>query len=190
MSTPEQNTNASNIASLRLQPNYGATLGVKKLLTTVQVGKPRKTHFFRAHQSQDMTFAAMILENKKTQETYLVDQAMAQVISDLVHPTLLIAAIDRQNNVFLIPVPLPGEDGNRNPWHESLAQAVEFSKQHWIRIAANMQLGAYTVFQALGELSEPDWPSTTMDTLLEVAFRGKIITSLEHPVIQAHLGKV
>ena len=54
---------------------------------------------------------------------------VAQEMGGLVRPVQLRAAIDRQNNVFLIPVPLPGEDGSRNPWHESLAQAVEHAKK-------------------------------------------------------------
>jgi hypothetical protein len=103
---------------------------------------------------------------------------------------MLHAAIDRQNNPFLIPVPLPGEDGNRNPWHESLAQAVELAKSKWIRIAANMNVGGYDVYEAAGELPEPEWPTQDIAALIQVAFRGKIITSLEHPVVQSLLGKI
>ena len=126
---------------LRLPANYGATLGVKKLLTNVLVGKPKKAQFFRTHISDDMTFSAMILENKEARESYVVTSEIAQEISELVRPMVLHAAIDRQNNTFLIPVSLPGEDGTRNPWHESLAQAIEHAKLKWIRITANMHVG-------------------------------------------------
>ena len=44
----------TSIKSLRLPANYGATLGVKKLLTNVAVGKPKKAIFFRTHKSIDM----------------------------------------------------------------------------------------------------------------------------------------
>ena len=37
----------TGIQSLRLPANYGATLGVKKLLTNVPVGRPKKAQFFR-----------------------------------------------------------------------------------------------------------------------------------------------
>jgi hypothetical protein len=103
---------------------------------------------------------------------------------------MLHAAIDRQNNVFLIPVPLPGEAGTRNPWHESLAQAVELAKLKWLRITANMYTGSYDVYEAQGALPEPEWPEQGMDILIEVAFRGKIIESLDHPVVQSLLGRV
>jgi hypothetical protein len=192
--TPKQaatpTTTVTDLKSLRLPANYGATLGVKKLLTNVLVGKPKKAQFFRTHASDDMTFPAMILENKESRESYVVVPEVAQEISELVRPVMLHAAIDRQNNVFLIPVPLPGEDGTRNPWHESLAQAVEHAKLKWIRITANMHTGGYDVYEAEGELPEPEWPAHDIDALVQVAFRGKIITSLDHPVVQSLLGKI
>ena len=183
-------TTSTGIKSLRLKANYGATLGVKKLLTLVTVGKPKKQIFFRTHSAAELTFDAMLLEQKESRESYVVMPDVAQEVSELVRPVQLHAAIDRQNNVFLIPVPLPGEGGTRNPWHESLAQAVEHAKLKWIRITANMHAGGYDVYEAEAALPEPEWPADDIDKLVEVAFRGKIITSLDHPVIQTLLGKI
>ncbi len=183
-------TTINDLKSLRLPANYGATLGVKKLLTTVPVGKPKKPHFFRIHASSEMTFAAMLLEQKESRESYLVMPDVGHEISELVRPVQLHPAIDRQNNVFLIPVPLPGEDGTRNPWHESLAQAVELAKVKWLRICANMSAGSYDVFEALSELPEPEWPDHDIDAFVQVAFRGKIIKDVDHPVVQTLLGKI
>ncbi len=180
----------TDLEALRLPANYGVTLGVKKLLTTVSVSKPKKPQFFRTHSADSMTFTAMFLEQKEARESYVVLPNVAQEISELVRPVMLHAAIDRQNNVFLIPVPLPGEAGTRNPWHESLAQAVELAKFKWLRLTANMHTGSYDVFEATGALPDPEWPPHGIDALVEVAFRGKIITSLEHPVVQSLLGRV
>ena len=190
--TPNQLATSTSIdlKSLRLPADYGATLGVKKLLANVLVGKPKKPQFFRTHASDEMTFPAMLSENKESRECYLVLPEVAQEISELVRPVMLHAAIDRQNNISLIPVPLPGEAGTRNPWHESLAQAVEHAKLKWIRITANMHAGGYDVYEAEGELPEPEWPAHDIDALVQVAFRGKIITSLDHPVVQSLLGKI
>lgn len=178
-----------DLKNVRLPTNYGATLGVKKLLTTVQVGRPKKPQFFRTHQDEDMFFPAMILENKEAQESYVVYPEVAQAINELVRPAILYAAIDRQNNVFLIPVPLPGDSGVRHPTHESLAQAVEHAKLKWIRITYNKHNSGYDIYEAEAVLPDPDWPSGDIDSLVQIAFRGKIIKSLDHPVIQAHLGR-
>ncbi len=188
--TPQQATTGPDLKSLRLPANFGATLGVRKLLTNVLVGKPKKANFFRTHPAEEMTFPAMILENKEARESYVVIPEVAQEISELVRPVMLHAAIDRQNNVSLIPVPLPGEDGTRNPWHESLAQAVEHAKLMWIRITANMHTGGYDVYEAECELPEPEWPTHDIDALVQVAFRGKIIIGLDHPIVQSLLGRI
>ena len=180
----------TDLNALRLPTNYGTTLGVEKLLTIVPVGKPKKSTFFRVHPDETMTFSTYILESKETRETYVVAQSVAQVISELVRPVILHAAIDRQNNVSLIPVQLPGEDGVRNPWHESLSQIVERAKTKWIRFNANMKLGGYDVYEATAELPEPDWPAHGIDKYIEIAFRGKIINSLDHPIVQSLLGKI
>ena len=187
---PPSSAAVADLKDLRLPANYGGTLGVKKLLTQVPVGKAKKSQFFRIHASDEMTFAVMLLEQKELRESYVVMHDVAQEISELVRPVRLHVAIDRQNNVFLIPVPLPGEDGARNPWHESLAQAVEHAKQKWLRITANMHLGGYDVYQAEGVLPEPEWPDYSIDALIEVAFRGKIIRTLDHPVVQSLLGRI
>lgn len=183
-------SSAIDFGAMRLEANYGATLGVKKLLTNVPVGKPKKANFFRSHPAEDMTYPAMLLEQKDSNESYLVLPEVAQEIIELVRRMEMHVAIDRHNNISLIPVPLPGEDGNRNPWHESLAQAVQLSKDKWLRISANMSLGGYDVFVAEATLPDPEWPEYSMETLLEVAFRGKVITSLEHPIVQSLLGRI
>ena len=192
---PSNTSNTSNtsnfeIKSLRLPTNYGATLGVKKLLTNVFVGKPNKNVFFRTHRSPDMACPVMILEIKQPTEYYVVTPDVANHCSELVRPTMLHAAIDRQNNVSLISVPLPGETGTRNQWHESLAQAVEHAKNKWIRIAANMSIQGYEISEAQAELPEPEWPEKSIEDLIEIAFRGRILSSTDHPYFNTIMGRI
>ena len=48
-------------------------------------------------------------------------------------------------------VRLPGPDGKHLEWHRSAAEAAEAAETRWIRIKANMALGAYEIFEALSE---------------------------------------
>lgn len=177
-------------SSLRLSQNFGQALGVKKVLTLVPVAKPSKDRFFRTHESSEWVYPAWVLENKATSESYIVSDEVASVLGGLVRPVELYTAIDRQNNVFFIPVPLPGPNGVRNPWHESLLQAVARANLVWIRITANKVLGIYEIFEATAKLPEPIWPDLSMEDLLAIAFRGRIITDPDHPVVQELLGGV
>jgi hypothetical protein len=53
-----------------------------------------------------------------------------------------------------------------------------------------MALGAYEVFQATGELGEPEWPAEPLAALLRVAFKDRYIDALEHPVLRKLRGEV
>ncbi len=190
--TLANSTSQSNadIRALRLPPSYGETQGVKKLLTKVTVGKPKQGHFYRTHPSDAMVFNAILYADKTAQENYLVSPEIGQVLSALVQPCSFYVAIDRQNNLYLIPVRLPGESGTRNSWPESLLAAIDHAKSHWIRTTANMSAGAYDIYEATGRLPDPEWPTHSIEFLIEVAFRNKIINSLDHPIVQKLLGEI
>lgn len=176
--------------ALRLPQNFGESLGVRKILTNVTVGKPGGDRFFRCHPQESMKFMALIYEDKASRESYLVSPSVADLFGRLAKPVMLHLAVDRRGNPFLIPVALPSSNGSRNPWHESLDQAIQAAEKEWVRITANMAAGVYDVFVATAELAEPEWPSMSLEAILQIAFRGKIIDSPNHPVIQGLQGRV
>jgi hypothetical protein len=47
-----------------------------------------------------------------------------------------------------------------------------------------MSLGAYEMFVAESAMSEPTWPEVTYQELIRLAFRDRLITTLDHPVIK------
>lgn len=181
-------TTSPDIESLRLPIGYGANHDVQKLTVTVPVGKPSKTQFFRAHPDDTMVFRIFIYEDKDEGTTYALDPKVAAAFPDIARPVELYRAIDRHGNQRLIPVPLPGDTGQRNPWHESLLQAVLASKTKWVRVAANRSAGAYGVAVAKGDLAAPIWPDDTIEELVRIAFHGRQIKDLDHPVIKAIQG--
>lgn len=177
-----------DLNALRLPQNFGETLGVKRMITRVSVRKPNKTDFFRVRSGDEWRFQTMILEIKDEGETYILTPEVWNAVPELLRPAMSHTAIDRRNNVFLIPIPLPGEDGRRNSWHQSMAEIVELAESSWVRTAANKGVGGYDVFVAEAKLAEPEWPSSTLAELVQIAFRDKLITSPDHPVIRQLLG--
>ena len=59
-----------------------------------------------------------------------------------------------------------------------------------MRVVANLSLGAYDVFEAGGQLGEPEWPTPTFGELLRVAFKDRFITTLDHPILRRLRGEV
>ena len=58
----------------------------------------------------------------------------------------------------------------------------------WVRVKANMSLGAYEI-SAAGEMADPVWPDLSFQELLRIAFRDRMITALDHPVIKRLRGQ-
>ena len=188
METQSTLTTGFNLNALRLPQNFGETLGVRKAITRVPVRKPNKTDFFRVRPGEEWRFETMILEIKDEGETYVLMPEVWDAIQELLRPAMLHVGIDRRNNVFLIPIPLPGEDGRRNSWHQSMAEIVVMAEDKWVRTAANKGVGGYDVYIAEAKLPEPEWPDLPLDELMKIAFRDKIITSADHPIIRQLLG--
>jgi hypothetical protein len=65
-----------------------------------------------------------------------------------------------------------------------MREAVELAMERWLRIKANMGLGAYEIFVAEGPIREPNWPDISYQELIRLAFRDRLITSLDHPVVK------
>jgi hypothetical protein len=84
---------------------------------------------------------------------------------------------------------LPGSDGKIDDWNRSALEAAAMAETQWVRVASNMALGAYEVFTASAEWHEPEWPDTPLKEILRVAFKGRVIESLDHPVLRQLRGE-
>ena len=179
-----------DINAYRITQNYGETFGSKKIVNMIFVSKPPKGRFFRSSRDPGNTVDVYVFEDKVESSYHLVSPEVAAALGGLVRAITLHLAVDRANNPFLIPVPFPSENGTRNPWHQSLLNAIEAAKERWIRIEADKSAGIYQVHEALGELAEPVWPELSMDELVRIAFNGRVIDNLEHPKVQSALGRI
>jgi hypothetical protein len=80
---------------------------------------------------------------------------------------------------------LPGPDGKHLEWHRTALEAAEAAQRRWIKIRANMGLGAYEIFEALNDnIPAPVWPEAPFEQIVKVAFRDRLIDSVDHPVVK------
>ena len=181
-----------DLDSLRLSQDFASAVGVKKLLKTVPVKKPSKEWFVRTHPDPAYRLETAVLELKEDRETYLVDRALwAELASEITFsPRLLVTAINRQNVLFIWPIRLPGSDGRIDDWSRSARDAAEEAQRQWVRITANLSLGAYDVTAASGLVAEPAWPDIPFQEIINIAFRDKRISEWDHPVLRRLRGEV
>jgi hypothetical protein len=171
-------------AKLRLNLNVTEGLGVKKVLATVPVRKPNGQEFIRVHSYSDYRLTVGLIELKDEREVYLVHPDVAPLIPGEFFPATIYTAINRAGIVFLWPVRLPGTDGRRMRWHTSAAEAAEAAMKRWVRVKANMGLGAYEWWEASSKIPDPTWPGLTLQQLLEIAFKGgMLVDSIHHSVL-------
>ena len=194
MSTPNNaTTNAVNDpfdpAALRLNPGGTASVGVKKLLTTIPVRKPSKQVFVRAHPSEDYRLTTAVIDLKEEGEVYLVAPPLVEALAEEVTLVTIYTAVDRQGNVFLWAVKLPKDDARANAWHLSALAAAEESMKARVRVSANMGAGAYDCFKATGNLPDPEWPDLTFAEILKIAFKDRFIDDDGHPVLRKLQGR-
>jgi hypothetical protein len=181
-------------ASLRLTQDFGAGLGVKKALLSVPVRKPDRAWWVRVHASEDYRIPTAVIELKgeRGSETYLVAQPLwPELATEATFKRKLLAtAINRQKTLFIWEVNLPRPDGRADEWSRTALEAVNMATAGWVRVTANMDAGAYDVYQATGQLPEPEWPDLPFRDLLRIAFKDRFIDSLDHPVPRRLRGEV
>jgi hypothetical protein len=179
-------------ASLRLSQNFDAAIGVKKALVSIPVRKPAKTWFIHVHPDPAYRVETAVIELKEDREIYLVAPALwSELAREAAFvPRALFTAINRQGVIFLWPLRLPGSDGKTDEWSRTALEGADRATKGWIRLAANMALGAYDIFEASDQLTKPEWPDIPFRELLRVAFKDHYIGSLNHPVLRKLRGEV
>ena len=178
-----------DLESLRVSQDFVKDSGVKKLLTTIPVRKPNRQDFVRVHHDSSYVLDTMLLNLKEERETYLVAPSFRDEIPQELTHTRLALATNRQKVLFLWQLRLPGSSGKTDAWSMSALEAYEEAKKNWVRISANMSLGAYEIYEALGNLSDPEWPDESMDEIVRIAFRNSFIDSYDHPVLRRLRGE-
>ena len=179
----------ADLEGLRLSQNFASSVGVKKALLTIPVRKPAKEWFIRTHPT--MRIETAVLELKEERETYLVAPALwPELASESTFgPRAIFAAMNRQKVFFAWPIRLPGSDGKIDDWNRSALEAATMAESRWVRVASNMALGAYDVFEAAADWPEPEWPDRPFNELLRIAFKGRVIDNLDHPTLKKLRGE-
>lgn len=171
-------------ARLRVSQNFGELAATRKVLTSVQVAKPNRQQWVRVHPDAGYRVNLALIEEKESRTMYVVEPSLVSELAEEVIYVTLHTAVTREGTVFLWPVRLPDADGRPNGWYDSAREAAAAAVKGWVRVVANMSVGAYEYWTAAGTLAEPEWPELSYSELLSVAFKGdRFIDTLDHPLV-------
>lgn len=184
-----------NLDSLRLGQDFAAMLGASQPVLRVPVRKPSKEAHVWVHPSADFRFAATLIVLKDEGEHFLVAPSLREALSD--EPTCgsyaLFTVISRPaNQLSLWAVRLPTPDGSLDSWNRSaLDIATGVATTQWTRVVSQRAGGTYIaqVAAASSAWGQPKWPELPFKKIMALAFKDKVITSLDHPVLRRLRGE-
>jgi hypothetical protein len=173
-----------DLAQLRVTPEELEGPSVRKLLTQVPVRKPGDQDFIRVRPEPQFRETMAFIELKDDREIYLLNRKKVPEWGEFFNATLF-TAITRTGVVFLWPVKVSAADAKANEWHLSAATAAQHAMRHWIRVKANLKLRGYEIFEAeAANIPDPIWPSLSFEEIYRIAFRDRIVSSIDHPVLK------
>jgi hypothetical protein len=174
--------------------NIGSLTGTIEVLSHVPVRKPTRTEFIRVHPDPKMSLEASIYEDKEERDTYFVPPPSRHLLVGYLTPVLISVAINRQGTLFLWPIKLNVDEGTKRgggrAWNETAMAGAEIGRTTWVQLRSDMSLGAYRIRHAGGELPDPVWPSYSLNELLKLGFKDRIIDRAEHPVVRGLRGLI
>lgn len=185
---PTKGIESLNLNALRVSQDFASASGVRQVIRTVPVRKPGRFQWFRSR--EDMSIPTTVIDHREESAIYLVAPNLRDALADVTVVRELAFVMTTTKVPMIVPVGLPGPDGRTNPWHLSLREAIHLAADRWVRITPSMDVGAYLIHEAVNDLGEPEWPEQTFEELLRVAFQGRFIEDLDHPLIRKLRGEV
>jgi hypothetical protein len=183
----EANAETDVLKKLLIPQDFARRVGTRKLVMTIPMRNPKKQEFVRVRQMvKPMLFYTLVDE----QQTYVVTSDIADSFPGHIVMKELVLAITRQGTLILWPLRVPGENGRTDTWLTSAREAAVRAVHSWVRVQANMDLGAFEVYEAVGAIPDPEWPSLSMDEAVRIGVKGRVIDSLDHPVLQKLRGEI
>lgn len=184
-----------NLDSLRLDQEFAAMLGASQPILRVPIRKPSKEAHIRVHPSADFRFATTLIVLKDEGEHFLVAPSLREALAD--EPTCgsyqMFTVVSRPGNqISLWPVRLPTQDGSLDSWNRSaLDIATGVATTHWTRVVSQRAGGSYIaqVAAASSAWGDPKWPSLPFNKLMELAFKDRVITDLDHHILRRLRGE-
>jgi hypothetical protein len=190
---PHQAPDPFNPAAFRINQSFLQSAGIKRILNNVPVRKPHRHDFIRCH--PDPTFrVGPIALIELDRDFYILAPNVETELREsgrFIHfYATLRTTITRQKLLFLWPLRLPSDDGKKPlAWHTTAIEAAETAEKRWVQVSGNMQRGAYDLFEAVGVMAEPEWPSESFADIFKIAVKDIMISGFDHAVINQLLGR-
>jgi hypothetical protein len=153
-------------------------------LVHIGVRKPKKDGYFRVCPDPAMTMTALVWVDPDEGDAYFVGPGARELLAESGRIVTLMLCQSRQRATFLWPVNSDTRSGSGRSWAESARAAALIGQHKWVKIKGDRPSGCYQVFEAANQAGEPEWPDVTLNKLLTLGFKDRVIASSDHPVVR------
>lgn len=153
--------------------------------------KPNGREFIRVTENADEIMPFDLLEVDDKNEYIVAPAAMAEInklheqegqVMIKTKRQMVHLAVNLDGVGFLWPITVTDSD---NSWIESANNCAALAQAQWIRVVSNVPAKRYDYHPAKRHAGTvPKWPKETFLEMLNLAFKGKVIRSLDHPAIR------
>lgn len=182
------------LGKFRRKPGIHFEIRDGRSLNIAAMRKPPSHQYWRGCPNNDYSDVFSLLATDAREDAYLLGVEVADHLHDIGEPACKdkrLRLVAFSNDTFaIVPFAVPDETGRLHTWALSAEEIWDASLTQWVRMSSSMPLGRYTYQVARGDLGEPEWPTQSFAELMEMAFRGLIIESLDHIVLRRLRGEV
>jgi hypothetical protein len=191
MELPKPVSAGITAARLRIDPNAETTT-VQRILTKIPVtDKPDPQWYIRVRPGTEWQMSGLGIVNfSRDKRLYAIDPAFSEALKAYYRRYYAFVGTTITRAPFLWVIPMPGEDGSWNAWHQSKYDCASAAMDRWLQV---LNVGTHFEPHIL-EVSkpDPDWaewlhPCASLDQVLDLAFKSTYVNKWEHPVIEALL---
>jgi len=170
--------------------NFEELAGVKRLHNNIRIKKPSKGIFIQVHPDVKFHIQATLYKDPKDGSHYFVSESVIESFPTKVSPQTLYTSVTREGDLFLWPVRMKESLPRANSWIDSAHKAALEAQSQWIRLESNQEQGVYNVYIAEGKIPAPQWPSLSVEEIIEQAFQDYFIDTQDHPIFKELRGLI
>jgi hypothetical protein len=165
-------------------------IGEEALLTACPARQPRDSDLFRVRPDDEMRVwrvKTLIVDYRGEDPAvprgfYLIHPRLARVFNSLGKPHLLLTCVTTFGSMFIWPIRLV--EGFGDSWCKSKLRIAAMAEKQWVRVPGSVGNG-YTAVVSKKDHGEPRWQGADLDELLAIAFDGRVVEDLAHPLCHA-----
>ena len=165
-----------NFDQFRTNQDYVEHLAGRLKSVVIPVKRPDRQLWTYIHPDATWRAPVALVDDRIKQHSYLVVPSLLPEISGEAVLKMLVCYAIRQGSVGLWPIRLPSEDGRLDSYNESAFAIIREYSGKWIRVLTNLADKTYEVYEPMNvSWPAPEWPEGGLESVVEMAFKGRTI---------------